>query len=86
MKVITPETSVADIVRACPSARRIFDEHGLRGCGGEHGPAEPLSFFANVHEVDLDRLLRELNAELKSPDRSYTYAESLQDYIYRRFF
>ncbi len=86
MNAITPETSVADIVRACPSARRIFDQHGLRGCGGEHGPAEPLSFFANVHQVDLERLLRELNAELKNPARGYRYEESLQDYIYRRFF
>lgn len=86
MKTITAETSVADIVRQCPSARRIFDQHGLHGCGGEHGPAESLVFFANVHQVDLDLLLRELNAESKKPAGEYRYPESLEDFIYRRFF
>jgi hypothetical protein len=43
---ITGDMSVAEIIHLCPNARRIFDEHGLKGCGGEHGPAEPLSFFA----------------------------------------
>ncbi len=86
MKAITPDTSVAQIVRQCPSARRIFDQHGLHGCGGEHGPEESLAFFAGVHQVDLDLLLRELNAELKNPSRDYHYHESLEDFIYRRFF
>jgi len=84
---ITRDTSVAEIVKICPDARRIFDEHGLRGCGGEHGPSEPLSFFASVHQADLDELLREINAEMTNPSRRpYAYSESLQDYIYRRFF
>ena len=37
MSQITANTSVAEIVKLCPGARRIFDEHGLKGCGGEHG-------------------------------------------------
>lgn len=86
MNVITPDTSVADIVRQCPSSRRVFDEHGLHGCGGERGPAESLSFFATVHRVDLDRLLRELHAEMERPNSRYVYQELLEDYIYRRFF
>ncbi len=86
MNAISPDTIVADVVRQCPSARRIFDNHGLHGCGGEHGPAESLAFFAGVHQVDLDLLLRELNAELNSPSREYRYQESLEDFIYRRFF
>lgn len=86
MNLLTPETSVADVVRQCPTARRIFDKHGLDGCGGEHGPAEALSFFANVHQVDLGQLLRELNAEMQRPSSNYVYQESLEDYIYRRFF
>jgi hypothetical protein len=83
---ITKDTSVAEIVKRCPGARRIFDEHGLRGCGGEHGPNEPLSFFAAVHQANLDELLRAINAEVANPSRSYVYRESLQDHIYRRFF
>jgi hypothetical protein len=84
---ITKDTSVAEIVRLCPSARRIFDEHGLKGCGGEHGPSETLEFFAPVHQANLEELLREINAELASPSiKPYVYRASLQDYIYRRFF
>jgi hypothetical protein len=84
---ITKETSVAEIVKLCPGARRIFDEHGLRGCGGEHGASEPLEFFAAVHQANLKELLREINAEFASPSgKPYVYKASLQDYIYRRFF
>src|SRR5579884_2875605 len=50
MKEITASTSICEILQACPSARRIFDKHGLHGCGGENGPAESLEFFASVHE------------------------------------
>ena len=87
VREITKDTSVAEIVKLCPGARRIFDEHGLKGCGGEHGPSEPLAFFAAVHQADLEELLREINAEMQSPSRgAYVYNESLQDHIYRRFF
>ncbi|MGH9360028.1 MAG: NnrS family protein [Terriglobia bacterium] len=87
MRKITGSTSIAEIIRLCPSARRIFDQHGLKGCGGENGPAEPLEFFASVHEADLDVLLKDLNAEINNPaKRDYVYHESLADYIYRRFF
>jgi hypothetical protein len=87
MSEITKTTGVAEIFRRCPSARRIFDRHGLHGCGGERGPEEPLEFFARVHEVDADQLVQELNAELRSPTKGIpAYRESLGDVIYRRFF
>jgi hypothetical protein len=87
MNQITANTSVAEIVKLCPCARRIFDEHGLKGCGGEHGPSEPLGFFAAVHQANLDELLREINAEMENPfAQPYVYKAGLQDYIYRRFF
>src|SRR5579872_6210548 len=87
MNQITANMSVAEIVKLCPGARRIFDRHGLKGCGGEHGPREPLTFFAAVHQASLDELLREINAEVKNPSTvPYLYKENLQDYIYRRFF
>jgi len=87
MSEITSGTSISEIVQRCPNARRIFDRHGLKGCGGEHGPREPLGFFAAVHQVDAEDLLREINAEMKHPsDQAYVYKETLQDYIYRRFF
>jgi len=40
MSEITSNTRVAEIVQRCPNARAIFDRHGLKGCGGEHGPSE----------------------------------------------
>lgn len=84
--VITAESSVSDIVRLCPTARQIFDRHGLHGCGGANGPTEPLSFFAAVHQVDIDSLIAELNAEIANPGKAYEYKEALEDFIYRRFF
>jgi len=87
MTEFTKLTRVADIVKACPTARRVFDKYGLKGCGGEHGPTEPLAFFAAVHNADVDALVRELNAEMRNPTKEeYVYQESLGDFIYRRFF
>jgi hypothetical protein len=45
MPPITKATSVAEILKCCPTARRILDQHGLRGCGGEHGRRESLEFL-----------------------------------------
>jgi len=87
MSKITEDMSVAEIVKSCPDARRVFDRHGLKGCGGEHGPSEPLAFFAAVHQVDVDELVREINDEMESSsNQPYVYEETLPDYIYRRFF
>jgi hypothetical protein len=87
MSEITKLTSVAEIIRTCPTARRVFDKYGLKGCGGEQGPTEPLAFFAAVHKVDVNMLVAELNAEMKRPaGEAYAYQETLGDYIYRRFF
>jgi NnrS protein len=86
MNKITAETSVAEAVRIAPHAREVFDRHGLKGCGGEHGPSEPISFFAAVHQIDVDQLLRELNQDAPIPGRPYVYKEGLADVIYRRFF
>ncbi len=75
------------ILKLCPSARRIFDAHGLKGCEGESGPAETLGFLISVHDVDLEAILKDLNAEIGDPaKKDYVYHESLADYIYRRFF
>lgn len=84
---IDGSTSVAEIVKRCPSTRRIFDAHGLKGCGGEHGPTEPLSFFAAVHGADLDELVQALRDEMTHPDTmAPAYRPGLEDFIYRRFF
>jgi hypothetical protein len=87
MNRINENTSVAEVVKSCPNARRIFDRHGLKGCGGEHGPSESLSFFATIHQVNVDELVRKINDEIRNPSvQPYVYQETLPDYIYRRFF
>ena len=87
MPRITASTRVADILEICPSARGIFDRYGLKGCGGREGPVESLSFFARVHQVDLEALLKDLNAEAENPSaENGLYKETLADTIYRRFF
>ncbi len=87
MTLITKEMSIPEILKACPTGRRILDQHGLRGCGGEHGPAESLEFFASVHGIDADTLVKELHEEARNPQGpAFVYQESLGDYIYRRFF
>jgi hypothetical protein len=84
---ISESTTVAEVLKRCPTARRIFDQYGLKGCGAERGPTESLSFFAAVHQVDLQALLRDLKAEVGNPSpEQYVYRESLADFIYRRFF
>jgi hypothetical protein len=87
VREITKDTSVAEVVKRCPNARRIFDRRGLQGCGGECGSTEPLVFFAAVHQVNVDELVAEINFEIENPSsQTYVYKETLQDYIYRRFF
>lgn len=87
MSELSKSTSVREIVQQYPAARRVFDRHGLKGCGGKEGPAESLEFFARVHQVDADALLRDLEAEIAAPaEPPYAYQETLADYIYRRFF
>ncbi len=86
MKRITGEMSVAEAFRVAPESRAVFDRHGLKGCGGEHGPAESISFFAAVHQIDVDQLLRELNQEPPAAGQTHVYQEGLADVIYRRFF
>jgi hypothetical protein len=82
MSAITKSTSIAEVLERCASARRIFDQHGLRGCGGVGGPAESLEFFATVHQANLDELLRELNAEIAKPSAAaLPFHESIADYI-----
>ena len=85
--MIAKESSVREVVARHPGARRVLDRHGLQGCGGELGPNESLEFFAAVHQLDVNQLIRDLKEEAARPGTStYIYQETLPDYIYRRFF
>ncbi len=83
---VAPDTMLPDLIRAHPQARQVFDRYGLRGCGGQHGPVESISFFAATHGVDEATLLSELRQAIASPTPAIASTSSVADSIYRRFF
>jgi len=92
-KAIDPHKMLPDLLREYPQVRPVFDRYGLRGCGGAHGPAESIEYFARAHGVELDRLLDELRAAAASREVSLPVTgqersemDELADRIYRRFF
>lgn len=92
-QVIQPEQMLPDVLRAHPQLRPLFDRYGLRGCGGAHGPAESIAYFAQAHGVNLEQLLHELNHGLRDPASIPAVGQAdddpldhLADTICRRFF
>jgi hypothetical protein len=83
---------IPDLLRIAPGVRPLLDRYGLRGCGGEWGPAESLGFFARAHDVPVERLLSEVRERLAGRVDPCTdkdiQEESTQiaDAIYRPFF
>jgi hypothetical protein len=82
--MITKETTLPDLIAKYPGTRKVFDDAGLHGCGGALGPQETIEFFARVHGVALDKLLKDLEAAKEAP--SAEYREDLGDILYRRYF
>src|SRR5579862_9938842 len=64
---VDKETMLPELLRTLPWVRPVLDRYGLRGCGGPEGPQESVGFFASAHDVDADRLLGEIRAELEKP-------------------
>ena len=83
---ITGEMLIPDVIKRYPATRALLDRYGLKGCGGPHGPSEPVSWFARLHSVPLDRLLSELNLATTNPASIATPERSIGDTIYRPFF
>ena len=42
------DTQIPDALSRHPHLRGILDQYGLKGCGGELGPAESMDFFAKT--------------------------------------
>ncbi|HXF50146.1 MAG TPA: iron-sulfur cluster assembly protein [Dehalococcoidia bacterium] len=88
---ITGRTTVREVVTRYPGAVAIFDKYGLTGCGGPDGPVEPVGFFAAVHHVDPEALIRELNEyatsieQAQERDRATPASSSPQSDPYRVF-
>lgn len=84
---ITDHTIISDLLVQFPQTRHVFDRYGLKGCGGQNGPAESLRFFARAHGVDLTLLLAELNESIAlSENEIKPPTPDVGDSIYRRFF
>jgi hypothetical protein len=89
---IQPNIRLPELLMRFPQARAVLDRHGLHGCGGAHGPAESLRFFARAHGVDEALLLDEVRraAAIGGPAAqrlpSWPVQANVDDAIYRRFF
>lgn len=60
--MIEKKTPIIEVLRRWPEARRVFAIHGM-GCVGCMGAsAETVESGAKMHGIDVDSLLRELNA------------------------
>ncbi len=58
--LVAPSISIRDLRRRFPSTIPVLERHGVGDCGGEEGPDEPLAWFATIHRLPLDELLREV--------------------------
>jgi hybrid cluster-associated redox disulfide protein len=59
--MITKDTPINEVLRRCPAARDVFARHGM-GCIGCMGAAnETVAGGARMHEVDVEKLVEELN-------------------------
>jgi uncharacterized protein involved in response to NO len=84
---ISADALLPDVVKQYPGTRAVFDRYGLHGCGGPQGPRERIDWFARLHGVPLEKLLRELNEAPTTPSASASeFLPSIADTIYRPFF
>ncbi len=86
---IHPDMTVREVIEAYPATIAVFDRFGLMGCGGAQGPIEPLGWFAHVHHVDLEDLLRGLREAALSGGvpiaEPVTPGALARENLYRRF-
>jgi hypothetical protein len=86
-EMISADALLPDVVKQYPGTRAIFDRYGLHGCGGQFGPRERIDWFARLHGVPLEKLLRELNEARTTLTGSQSeFSPSIADTIYRPFF
>lgn len=62
MGVVTRDTNIADVVNICPKAPEIFGRFGMGCLGCLAAQAETVGEGAEMHGVDVQALLDELNS------------------------
>ena len=60
--VVPPTMSIREMTRRYPATRPVLERYGLGDCGGPDGPEEPIAWFATVHRLPLEDLLRDVRA------------------------
>ncbi len=86
---ITGTVTVNNIIKNYPQTKGVFSKYGLLECGGEYGPEEAVYFFARVHNVDADCLIKELNdviqGKVSAPEISAEDLDTAYENIYEKF-
>ena len=62
--MITKEMIIADIIKDNPKAAEILMANGMGCLGCPSAQSEPLSMAADIHGLNLEKLLNELNINL----------------------
>ena len=84
---INRNTIIKNLVKKHPETLSVFRKYNLVIAGGVRGPNEPLAFFAKAHEVDYDKIVKELKAAIeKGPDKNTETIELVEDKVYEKFF
>jgi hypothetical protein len=60
--LVPPSMSIRDVRRRFPATIPVFESYGLADCGGDEGPEEPLAWFAFMHRLPLEEVLRDVRA------------------------
>ncbi len=66
--MIDKDMIIGEIVRRYPETLAVFEKYKLTCFECQIAEFEALEHGADVHHVDVDSLLRELNAVIKKPD------------------
>ena len=66
--MISKDMIIGEIVRRHPETLAVFEKYKLTCFECQIADFEALEHGADVHHVNMENLLRELNAVLKNPD------------------
>lgn len=67
-KLITRDTRISDVIKICPSAPEVFNRHGMGCFACMAASAETVEEGAQMHGVDVDAILDELNSVCQPQD------------------
>ena len=66
MQFVTADTLISDVLLNHPRAAEVFSRHGLACPNCLGASVETVSAVAAMHDVSVDRLLGDLNADAES--------------------